>query len=550
MATDINKLYIEFIKQNKWLYLIYVLLLLSYPVEKIYVPHLYGKIITKLEKSTEMGIFVPLIVAWIGIQIVRIGLTKLDGILIPKFQSYVRQNVIDKFINSLETDYKEINHGDFLTKLIKIPDALQELFDQYKDMVFISLILLISLLVYFYTEDTTLGIIMTVSFGLYFLTIYMYNKSCKGITYKKELLRDNLYEHIQDVLNNSMAMFAYQQKDYENKELEKLQTKYTYMQTISYNCSLKWKIVFAVLIVLIFVVVNLYIFDRYKKGAMTASVVISIFIMIYTLMDRLMHGHYEAWNYIDAKGTIQDVFTYLDTLNDDKNKGGKPMKNGDIVFNKVNFKYSSAPKNIFNNFDLTIKQGDKIAIIGHIGSGKSTLIKLLMRYNEHQTGDISIGGQSVKDTDVISLRSGVSYVPQNTVLFDRTLYDNIVYGSDPNKITPEYILKIFDTLGMADLKQKFKERMLKPVGKNGGELSGGQRQIVWLLRAFLSNKQIIVIDEPTSSLDPESKQHIISMIDKLFVNRTVIIVTHDEDFIKSIKNTVELKEGKIVKRTK
>jgi len=167
-----------------------------------------------------------------------------------------------------------------------------------------------------------------------------------------------------------------------------------------------------------------------------------------------------------------------------------------------------------------------------------------MKYHEFNEGDILIGGQSIKDTDVKKLRSCISYVPQNTILFDRSLYDNITYGTPNVKV--EDILNIFDQLEMTELKQKFAERMDKPVGKNGGELSGGQRQIVWLLRAFLSNKDIIVIDEPTSSLDPESKQYVINMINLLFNNKTVLIVTHDRDFIKSVEDVVELKEGEVI----
>lgn len=544
MNENIKQLYIDFIKENKLIYLFYAILLLSYPLEKIYVPHLYSKIIAKLKENTNMKVFIPLIVIWIIVQIKRTLLTKLDGILIPKFQKHVRERVIDRFINSIELDYKEIKHGDFLTKLIKIPDALHELFDQIKRSIFISSLLLISLVGYFFKQHKYLGGVMLISLATYALCSHLYYEDCKDSIYKKEILHDDLHEHIQDVLSNTMAMFAYQQKDNENKKIDDLQEEYIKSQREVGNCNLKWKAIFAVLVLAIFLGINLCTFYLFGKKEITGEQVVSIFIIIYSQMDRIMRGHAETTEYIYALGTINEVYEYLDSLNNNTYKKGKPIKYGDIEFKNMTFQYKNTNKKLFDNFNLRIHEGDKVAIVGHIGSGKSTLIKLLMKYHEFNEGDITIGGRSIKEIDVKELRSGISYVPQNTILFDRTLYENITYGTRNVKV--DDILTIFDQLNMHELKQKFAERMHKPVGKNGGELSGGQRQIVWLLRAFLSNKNIIVIDEPTSSLDPQSKQYVINMINFLFQNKTVLIVTHDKEFINSVEDIIELKEGEVI----
>jgi ABC-type multidrug transport system fused ATPase/permease subunit len=154
-------------------------------------------------------------------------------------------------------------------------------------------------------------------------------------------------------------------------------------------------------------------------------------------------------------------------------------------------------------------------------------------------GNITINGVGINEISNNQLRKNVFYIPQKPKLFNRTLYENIVYGlEDPPSI--DTILTLLDELNMKDV---FMEKMNKKVGLDGNSLSGGQKQIVWLLRSFYRKSKIIVMDEPTASLDQANKELLLKTINKLSVGKTLIIISHDP--IDSNFRKIEFKDGKM-----
>ena len=181
-------------------------------------------------------------------------------------------------------------------------------------------------------------------------------------------------------------------------------------------------------------------------------------------------------------------------------KRTRPFHNGKIEFKNVYYKYKNHEKLALNNVSFHINQGEKVALVGQIGSGKSTIIKLLMKLIPNDMGSISIGGQNINRIDNEILRESIFYIPQKPTLLNRTLYENITYGLPKHK---NYETEIYETLNemkLTDVTQVFKEKMHENVGPDGNTLSGGQRQIVWLLRAMFRKVDILILDEPTQVL--------------------------------------------------
>jgi ABC-type multidrug transport system fused ATPase/permease subunit len=218
------------------------------------------------------------------------------------------------------------------------------------------------------------------------------------------------------------------------------------------------------------------------------------------------------------------------------------IKEGMIEFKNVSFKYNK--RKIFNNFNLRINPGEKVAIVGHSGSGKTTLIRLLYRLYDVESGSISIDGINLKDFKQESLRSELSIVPQECVLFDDTIYNNVLF-SNPKASRSQ----VFEAMRFAQLDniiKLFPKKENTVVGERGVKLSGGEKQRVSISRAVLANKKIIILDEATSSLDSQTEYDIKQDLEKLLQNRTSIIIAHRLSTIMKSDRIVVLDKGKIV----
>ena len=219
-----------------------------------------------------------------------------------------------------------------------------------------------------------------------------------------------------------------------------------------------------------------------------------------------------------------------------------PPKNG-IGLYQVSFKYTNANDYTLKDITIHFKPGENTALLGDIGSGKTTLLKLMMRLYMPNVGDLFINNQWYSHQTTYQIRRSIGYVPQNPILFNRSIYDNIKYGNDISNQDIDYIV---DDLGISKEFSNLTNGLNTLVGKNGSKLSGGQRQLIWCLRILLVNPEIILLDEPTASMDVKTKDLLFYMLDKIMTKeKTVIMITHDPYLLKKCTNKVFLKNGEI-----
>jgi ABC-type bacteriocin/lantibiotic exporter with double-glycine peptidase domain len=219
--------------------------------------------------------------------------------------------------------------------------------------------------------------------------------------------------------------------------------------------------------------------------------------------------------FLESIQTIHKPSTFSQKLN---------IQQGDITFENVSFSYS---KNlpILKNINLRIYPNTKVCIIGQSGSGKSTLLKLLLKFYIPTSGTIYIDGKNIQDYDTNHLRKQISYVNQNTKLFNKSIYENIQY-SNPN-LTTQMIDHKIQEYGIQDIFKNINYNLQTSVGVQGNKLSGGQRQAIIILRELLNPSKILILDEPTASIDETNKQYIYQLIDKMKNEKTIIVITHD-----------------------
>ncbi len=242
---------------------------------------------------------------------------------------------------------------------------------------------------------------------------------------------------------------------------------------------------------------------------------------------------------------FQDLFEYgkiKKEILDKPNAKELKIKNGEIEFKNITFRYGK--RTIFKDFSLKIPKNKKTAFVGHSGSGKTTLIKLLYRFYDIDMGEILIDNTNIKDLKQECLREEMSVVPQEAVLFDDTIYNNIAFSN--LKAKKEDVIKAIRFAQLDKIIENFPKKENTIVGERGVRLSGGEKQRVSIARAILANKKVLVLDEATSSLDSVTESEIQQDLQKLMQGRTTIIIAHRLSTIMNADKIIVVKNGRIV----
>lgn len=228
-------------------------------------------------------------------------------------------------------------------------------------------------------------------------------------------------------------------------------------------------------------------------------------------------------------------------------KGAKKLKvrHGDIAFSHIEYHYKGSEP-LFSDFNLEIRGGEKIGLVGRSGSGKSTLIKLLSRYYDLQSGEITIDGQNIALVTQDSLRRQIALIPQDPSLFNRSIMENIRYGN--LKASDEEVYAAAKKAYCHDFIMALPQGYESKVGERGVMLSGGERQRIAIARAILKNAPILILDEATSALDSESERYIQDSLRNLMEGKTVIAIAHRLSTLKEMNRLVVMEHGKIIEQ--
>jgi ATP-binding cassette subfamily B protein len=273
-----------------------------------------------------------------------------------------------------------------------------------------------------------------------------------------------------------------------------------------------------------FVITSFFMIDRYLRDVGT---------QIHTLQR--------------ATNDLEDVVAYARTLPDVIDRpgaGALRVTAGAIRFERVRFAYPGKEEPVFDDLSITIRAGEKVALVGRSGSGKSTLVKLLQRLYDLDGGRVTIDGQDVACVTQASLRQAIALVPQEPVLFHRSLAENIAYAR-PEASDAEIVraARLAHAHGfIADLPEGYQT----PVGERGVKLSGGERQRVAIARAILADRPVLILDEATSSLDSISERAIQAGLVELMKGRTTIVIAHRLSTVRQVDRILVFENGRIV----
>jgi ATP-binding cassette subfamily B protein len=457
------------------------------------------------------------------------------------------------FINYLSKDYEFFNNT-FLGTLGSQATQLRDSFNNYCTLVMNSvtkqIIVVgasISIIAY---HSIILAVVTVVSMVL--IMSFTIASSKWRLKYRR-LLSEASSETsgvIGDALGHGVTVKSFAAEDYEKSRLEVSLKKLANMQYWSWMTSIPADVGRMLLAAIATVVLLLMTSHLYQQGDISIAIV--VLVQLYVI--RLVMATQEIAEMIKAYETImssahQAVKTMLvEPTVLDAEKPKKLPKNAKlhVDFDGVTYRYGDASKGVsaINDFSLSIKEGEKIGLVGYSGSGKTTLTKLLLRFMDVHGGSIKIGGIDIRGITQRELRSHIAYVPQEPLLFHRSISENIAYGK------PGATKKVVEKAGHAAYVDEFVGEMSDGydtmVGEKGVKLSGGQRQRVAIARALLKDAPFLVLDEATSALDSKSEQYIQKALWRLMKGRTAIVIAHRLSTIQRMDRIVVMDKGQIV----
>jgi ATP-binding cassette subfamily B protein len=442
--------------------------------------------------------------------------------------SFFDQNPTGKIVSRINTDSRDFGDGVDLT------------------LQFISSVLVVIFLAtYMFTINILLSLIFLTTLPLFFIVAIIYRKIARRATLLGQRALADVNTFVQETLSGIQIAKTF-------REEKKLYNQFNEINNQAYKVNLKrgfiMNYIFPSLNVVQGIVVTLLIFFGGSSvlGGQLSAGDLYLFIQGLWLLFFPLFTVAAFWPQLQAAlSAAERIFAIIDTspavVQEDDIK--PTQLNGAITFENITFEYDQETK-VLDNFSLTIKPGESLAIVGHTGAGKSTLAKLLTRFYEFQEGDILIDGTSIRKFNLKAYRKLIGFIPQTPFLWADSIENNIKF--DPS-VSMDQIRWSLDQAGGSDWIDELGENGLNTnVGERGNLLSVGQRQLIALARVLLENPAIFILDEATASVDPFTETRIQDALEKVIENRTSIIIAHRLWTVRNVDRIIVLDHGKIV----
>jgi ABC-type bacteriocin/lantibiotic exporter with double-glycine peptidase domain len=467
-------------------------------------------------------------IVWVIITIILYIYDKIIGFIIPKIEEIAKIKMVSKIMNTLQTSYKDFSHSELLIHINKYPEYITEWYNLILTYWLPDIIYAIVICMLLFKYNLHLGMINLVTLFIGYIIFMYYKKIIQLKSSEKENKKKIVYEGISDMFNNSLNILTFDTNDKEIDNIKELEKHYQISYNECYTKSINLKNILTILIYVSSILILFKSIHLINNNLLEIKNLIAIILVLSVWISKMdnFNEQIPVFYYHDA--TIKNVehCELFKQILEIENKQNYEINNNalPIIFKNVVFSYDNKKK-ILNNYNLVIPANQISLIYGPIGKGKTTILNIIMGFYLPQSGTVLMGNMIQKDTSLESWRKHIIYLPQHTVLFNKTLYENIIYGSDKNMDDVNEIIKLF---GYTNWVKKFPHGFDSMAGPSGNKFSGGQKQIICLFRCLLNPRPVILLDEPTSSLDKDGKEMVYSLLNKLKETSTVIIVSHDE----------------------
>lgn len=452
-----------------------------------------------------------------------------------------------KFTRHSPNFYANRLTGSLIEKLPRLGENSLQITNNVTYNFFFTAVAVVGILFVLFRENYKLGILFSVFLVVYVLLAFLIAKKVSPLFEERSRAKSSFRALIADIIGNIQIVKVFSALSYEKKKFREVNRLLGEKREHAWVVSTNYQYLIKVIPSLFIGVVTLYSIHLLKLGMVSAGTVVMVF-----LLGRRFGMHVEwlsnsiKWlssTISDCVESIEIIETEVD-LKNPRNPEECRIQKGDIRFENISFTYKNG-EHVFENFSLSIPAGQRVGVVGKSGSGKSTLVKLLLRFYDPDSGVVTIDGQGISKIRIDDLRKHIAYIPQETVLFHRSIYENIAYGKLNAK--KEDILRVAKDAYVDEFVSGFEDGYETKVGERGIKLSGGQRQRVGIARAMLrEDAPILILDEATSSLDSMSEHYIQESFEKLSQNRTTIVIAHRLSTIQKMDRIIVMEEGKVI----
>lgn len=489
-------------------------------------------------------ILITMVVVYIIHSICTFLQTKISAVLSQNIVKKMREDLFRHIVN-LPVRYLDSNsHGDIMSRMTNDIENISTTVSQSLSSMFSGVLTIIGTVIMMTVLCPQLALLSCVTVILTVIATKFLSKAMKKFFTKRQVLLGNLNGTVEEMVTGYKSVVAYNRQENVIKDFNNVSDELTRVGIIAEILGGSMGPVMNVINNISFVIIAA--FGGYFAINHIISIgVISAFIVYAKQFGRPIDELAQIYGQIQtAIAGAERVFAVMDEPLEDKS-GDKNMDKleGVIKFKDVNFSYTK-DKQVLYDFNLQVKAGQKVALVGSTGSGKTTVVNLLMRFYDVDSGEILIDDVNIKDIDCATLRKNAAIVLQDTVLFADTIKNNLKYSNEA--ATDE---QMYAAAAMSNCDTMINKMPLKydtELMAEGENISQGQRQLLSIARAFLAQPKILILDEATSNVDTRTEKHIQDAMLKLMENRTSLIIAHRLSTIQDADIIVVMDEGHIV----
>ena len=482
-----------------------------------------------IDQDTTMMLLIPIAIALsftikgASLYTARIILIKISNNVVKTMQTQLASCILKSDINTIESKHS----GKYLAHFFYDVGLVSQLvgsgvLNLMKDS--LTLIVLVGLMFY---QNWNLALFALIMMPLAVIVAKSLGKRINKAVTESAKIEGGLTSYLSEVIKGTRMIKIYQQENFEFDRSTKKIDERTNIQIKIGNILIRATPIMEILTGIMiggfvyysgFMIANgqmqINNFFSFLTAMMLAYQPIRSLATINMLFNQGAVGADRVFNVLDAEPSIREISS-ASNLN---------IKKGTIKFEEVNFSYANTKKEAIKNINISIEGSTTVALVGHSGAGKSTIVNLLPRFYDPQKGAVYIDEQNISSVTLSSLRKNISMVSQDIVLFDDTVRANVAYAN--MSASEKQIKEACDLAAAGEFIENLPQKFETIIGENGVRLSGGEKQRISIARAFLKNSPIILLDEATSSLDAESEEKVQNAIMNLTKNRTTLVIAH------------------------